>query len=147
MEMAMTYDSIEEQEMPIARRVARMVNRTKAGRSIEIKGAEFGRAVESSVSQLDESHDHFVLKIRQKKRAVVLGLEEYEELMRLRVVASELSVKYQELKLRTDGDKFDQMYAAMQTIESKQAVDSIFDMDEDELDLAGSYVPGETESK
>ncbi len=147
MEMAMAHDSTEEQAMPIVRRVSGMVRRTKAGSAIEINGATFGRTVEKSVSRLDEDHAHYVLKIRHKRRAVVLGLEEYEELMQLRSMAGELTEEYEKLKIRTDSDKFEQMFAAMQTTKVKQATDSLFDMDEDELDLAGSFKPGETENK
>ncbi len=87
-----------------------MLRRTRAGKGIEVRGVEFGRSIENSMSRLDNGPEHFLINVRRKNRAVVLSLEEYENLMKLRTVASELSEKYKELQLRVEGDKFDLDY-------------------------------------
>jgi hypothetical protein len=147
MGLAMIDDSTEKKKTPLTRRVSRALKKTKGGKSIEIKGAVFGRSVEKSIAELVRDKSHYILNVRQKNRAVVLAIDEYEALLNLRSMTEELTERYKALKLRTDGDKFDQMFAAMQTPESKQSVDDFFTMDEADLGLADAYKAGETENK
>jgi hypothetical protein len=146
MGLAMIDDSTEK-KAPFARRITRALKKTKGGKSIEIKGAVFGRSVEKSIAELVRDKSHYILNVRQKNRAVVLAIDEYEALLNLRSMTEELSERYKALKLRTEGDKFDQMFSAMQTEESKQSVDDFFAMSEPDLGLADAYKAGETENK
>lgn len=141
----MTDTSDNKPNKPLIRRLRSILARTTPVTTVEIKGAEFGRRVEKSLAQMSDDHMHFMLNVRKKNRAVVIGIEEYESLMELRSTAAELSEQYEALKLQTEGDKFEQVFAKMQSAPAKSALDDFFDMDEDELDIAQSYRGGETE--
>ena len=152
MDMTMTTsDTFDETEnintIPLERRLGRMIRRTRSKGLVEIQGATFGRSIVKSISDLEKDHLSYMINIRNRKCAVVLGLDEYDALIALREAASELTSKYTELKLKVDGDRFDQAFAKMQSKEAKASVQDFFDMEEDSIDLAGTFKAGETENK
>ena len=137
MDMTMTTsDTFDETEnintIPLERRLGRMIRRTRSKGLVEIQGATFGRSIVKSISDLEKDHLSYMINIRNRKCAVVL---------------SELTSKYTELKLKVDGDRFDQAFAKMQSKEAKASVQDFFDMEEDSIDLAGTFKAGETENK
>lgn len=107
-------------------------------------GLEFGRNIERSLRGLKVSSGVLSVNLRNQPAAVVMSIERYNEVIRLKEICAGLIAEQRRHQLQTLGDEFESLYLAMQAPQHRTATDDLFNASESDLNL--SYRPGKTES-
>jgi hypothetical protein len=130
---------------PLIKEITDLLNDTKLAKQELIKGAAFGRNVESSIHRMANEHIHMIISTRKKDQAIAMPIDDYRAFTAITDLAHKLILRNRELELSIKGDEFEALYAQMQSPETQLAVENYFDKDELDLDLASTFAPGRTE--
>lgn len=114
------------------------------GRLTITNGSAFGRKIEKSLQELSGPRGVLSISVRNQQAAVVMSIEHYEELLKMKETCASLVQEQRRLQLEALGDEFDHLYRLMQRSEHRVATDALFNASAD--DLNATYRPGRTES-
>lgn len=106
-------------------------------------GSEFGRHIESYIDQIKTSRQPILLYVRKRPAAVVVGIDEYEEMVRMKAQFAELTLRLKEAEIAQAGNEFDELFARISSAHSRKMADALHNVTTEEL--ANSYKPGRTE--
>jgi prevent-host-death family protein len=106
-------------------------------------GSEFGRNIESYIETIKTSHAPIRLNVRKRPAAVVIGIDEYEEMLSMKAQFANLVVRVREAEIAQAGNEFDALFARISSAHSRKMADALHNVTTEEL--ANSYKPGRTE--
>ncbi|MDO8345097.1 MAG: hypothetical protein Q7T48_17985 [Cellvibrio sp.] len=106
-------------------------------------GSEFGRNIESYIETIKVSHAPIRLNVRKRPAAVVIGIDEYEEMLSMKAQFADLVVRVKEAEIAQASNEFDELFARISSAHSRKTADALHNVTTEEL--ANSYQPGRTE--
>ena len=107
-------------------------------------GRDFGRQIEASLAQISEGEGVLRLQIRKRDAAVVVSVDHYEEMVRMKALCAELVNQVKEKEIARATDKYEALYERITAPESRRAADALFAVTDEEL--RQTYTPGKTET-
>ena len=108
-------------------------------------GRDFGRQIESSLAEISEGEGVLRLQIRKRDAAVVVSVDHYEEMVRMKALCAELVDRVKEKEIARATDKYEALYQRITAPESRRAADALFSATGEEL--RQTYTPGNTETR
>ena len=85
------------------------------------------------------------LQIRKRNAAVVVSVDHYEEMVRMKELCAELVDRVKEREIARAADKYEALYQRITAPASRQAADALFSVTGEEL--RQTYKPGKTETQ
>lgn len=110
----------------------------------DVSGAAFGRHIAQHLRDLKDQRNAVSIKLWQQPMAVVMGIDQYEELLQMKEACNALLRAQRRQDLEALGDEFARLYQIMQRPEHKVATDALFAASAD--DLNATFRPGDTET-
>jgi|TARA_R110000868_G_scaffold130701_6_gene340523 hypothetical protein len=107
-------------------------------------GRDFGRQIEASLAQISEGEGVLRLQIRKRDAAVVVSVDHYEEMVRMKALCAELVDQVKEKEIARATDKYEALYERITAPASRRAADALFAVTGEEL--RQTYAPGKTET-
>ncbi|HAN27265.1 MAG TPA: hypothetical protein DD808_12640 [Halieaceae bacterium] len=107
-------------------------------------GRDFGRQIEASLAEIREGDGVLRLQIRKRDAAVVVSVDHYEEMVRMKALCAELVDRVREKEIAGASDKYEALYQRITSPDSRRAADALFAATGEEL--RQSYTPGKTET-
>ena len=107
-------------------------------------GRDFGRQIEASLAQISEGEGVLRLQIRKRDAAVVVSVDHYEEMVRMKALCAELVDQVKEKEIARAADKYEALYQRITAPASRRAADALFSVTGEEL--RQTYTPGKTET-
>ncbi|HCS65288.1 MAG TPA: hypothetical protein DIW64_15200 [Cellvibrio sp.] len=108
-------------------------------------GSEFGRNIESYIETIKVSHAPIRLNVRKRPAAVVIGIDEYEEMLSMKAQFADLVVRVREAEIAQAGNEFDELFARISSAQSRKVTDALFHTTG--ADFVPTFQPGRTEAK
>tara|TARA_B100001540_G_scaffold123830_1_gene110389 strand:+ start:1689 stop:2141 length:453 start_codon:yes stop_codon:yes gene_type:complete len=108
-------------------------------------GRDFGRQIEASLAEISEGEGVMRLQIRKRDAAVVVSVDHYEEMVRMKELCAELVDRVKEREIARAADKYEALYQRITAPASRQAADALFSVTGEEL--RQTYKPGKTETQ
>jgi hypothetical protein len=105
---------------------------------------DFGRSIESSLIEISKGEVKR-LKLRKRDTAVVMSIDHYDEILRMKEMYSKLIERVQEKEIAEATDAYEALYQRITSDASRNAADNLFSATEE--DLRATYQPGTTEAK
>lgn len=128
-----------------ARRLMQRLNWLAPAATLNSKGSrDFGRQIEASLAEISEGDGILRLKLRKRDAAVVVSVNHYEEMLRMKALCAELVERVKEKEIVRASDQYEALYRRLTSPESRRAADALFSATGEEL--RHSYQPGKTES-
>ena len=109
-----------------------------------IASKEFGRTIEASIRSLKAAGRPLALKLRNKFAAVVIGNDEYAELLSLKAKYADLVVRVKNSDIASAANEFDELFARISAPQTAKAFKSLRHASTE--DLASTFKPGGTET-
>lgn len=106
-------------------------------------GRDFGRQIEDSIAEINEGKGVLRLQIRRRDAAVVVSVDHYEEMVRMKALCAELVDRVKEKEIAGAANKYEALYQRITSPNSRRAADALFSVTGEEL--RESYKPGKTE--
>lgn len=106
-------------------------------------GKDFGRRIEASLTEITQGRGVMRLQLRKRDAAVVMSVDHYEEMVRMKALYAELIERVKEVEISQEADEYEELYQSIVSPQSRQAADALFSASPDEL--RQSYKPGKTE--
>jgi hypothetical protein len=106
-------------------------------------GRDFGRQIEASLTAIGEGEGVLRLQLRKRDAAVVVSVDHYEELVRMKALCAELVERVKETEIARETDNYEALYQRITSSASRQAADGLFAADAEAL--RRNYRPGTTE--
>ena len=106
-------------------------------------GRDFGRQIEDSIAEINAGKGVLRLQIRRRDAAVVVSVDHYEEMVRMKALCAELVERVKEKEIAGAADKYEALYQRIASPNSRRAADALFSVTGEEL--RESYKPGKTE--
>ncbi|PLW82010.1 hypothetical protein CWI75_13065 [Kineobactrum sediminis] len=106
-------------------------------------GRDFGRQIEDSIAEINEGKGVLRLQIRRRDAAVVVSVDHYEEMVRMKALCAELVDRVKEKEIAGAAGKYEALYQRITSSTSRRAADALFSVTGEEL--RESYKPGKTE--
>lgn len=107
-----------------------------------VAGKEFGRKIQESVKELARSGGVRLLQVRHRDAAVVMSLEHYNEMLRMKALCTGMVERLKLLEIAEEADQFESLYQRITN--SRQGADALFSASD--ADINSAYLPGETET-
>ncbi len=108
-------------------------------------GREFGRDIEGKIAKISTSHRAYKINLRRRPAAVVMAVDEYEKLLRIKSLFIQM-LEQRTTETVTDASaEYDQLLARIRHPNTRAAGDALFSVDG--VDLAASFKPGRTETR
>lgn len=107
-------------------------------------GRDFGRQIEASLAEIREGDGVLRLQIRKRDAAVVVSVDHYEEMVRMKALCAELVDRVREKEIARASEKYEALYQRITSPDSRRAADALFAATGEEL--RQSYTPGKTET-
>lgn len=107
-------------------------------------GRDFGRQIEASLVEIREGAGVLRLQLRNRDAAVVVSVDHYEEMVRMKALCAQLVDQLKEQDIAQASDKYDALYQRISSPASRRAADALFSVTGKEL--RQTYQPGKTES-
>lgn len=107
-------------------------------------GRDFGRQIEASLAEINEGEGVLRLQLRKRDAAVVVSVDHYEEMVRMKALCALLVDQMKEQEIARASDKYEALYQRISSAASRRAADALFAATGEEL--RQSYQPGKTES-
>lgn len=107
-------------------------------------GRDFGRQIEASLAAISEGEGVLRLQLRKRDAAVVVSVDHYEEMVRMKALCAQLVDQMKEQEIARASDKYETLYQRISSPASRRAADALFSATGEEL--RQSYRPGKTES-
>jgi len=128
-----------------ARRLMQSLNWLTPAATLSSKGGrDFGRQIEASLAEISEGEGVLRLQIRKRDAAVVVSVDHYEEMVRMKALCAELVDQVKEKEIARAADKYEALYQRIISPDSRQAADALFSVTGEEL--RHTYKPGKTET-
>lgn len=108
-------------------------------------GRDFGRQIEASLAEISEGEGVMRLQIRKRDAAVVVSVDHYEEMVRMKALCAELVDRVKEKEIARAADKYEALYQRITAPESRRVADALFSVTGEEL--RQTYKPGKTETQ
>lgn len=108
-------------------------------------GKEFGRRIEASWTEISQGHGVMRLQLRKRDAAVVMSVDHYEEMVRMKALCAELIEQVKEKEIAEETDEYEALYRRITSPQSRKAADGLFAATSD--GLRKTYQPGETEAR
>jgi hypothetical protein len=107
----------------------------------------FGRHIESSLNAMQQNKEQSVkrLQLRRHDAAVVMSIERYEELVRMKQLYEGLVERIKTADIAKAANEYDALYSQITSSQSRQASDALFAASDS--DLRQTYQPGLTENR
>jgi hypothetical protein len=106
-------------------------------------GKEFGRRIEASLTEITQGRGVMRLQLRKRDAAVVMSVDHYEEVVRMKVLYAELIEQVKVKEIADGTDDYEALYRRITSPQSRNAADGLFAATSD--GLRKTYQPGETE--
>lgn len=106
-------------------------------------GRDFGRQIEESIAEINEGKGVLRLQIRRRDAAVVVSVDHYEEMVRMKALCAVLVERVKEKEIAGAANKYEALYQRITSPNSRRAADALFSVTGEEL--RESYKPGKTE--
>lgn len=103
----------------------------------------FGRNIEAKLQEVREGRV-IRLKLRNQDAAVVMSVQQYEEMLNLKELYSQLLQRVQDVATETESGEYEELYQRITSAKSRNAADILFSASSE--DLRKSFKPGRTES-
>ncbi len=85
------------------------------------------------------------LQLRKRDAAVVMSVDHYEEVIRMKALCAELIEQVKEKEIAEETDEYEALYRRITSPQSRKAADELFTATADSL--RKTYQPGGTESR
>lgn len=108
-------------------------------------GSEFGRNIESYIETIKTTHAPIRLNVRKRPAAVVIGIDEYEEMLSVKAQFASLVERVKEAEITQAGNEFDALFALISSTQSRKVTDALFQTTG--ADFIPTFQPGRTEIK
>jgi hypothetical protein len=108
-------------------------------------GKDFGRRIEASLTEITQGRGVMRLQLRKRDAAVVMSVEHYEEVVRMKVLYAELIEQVKVKEIEEETDEFEALYRRITSPQSRKAADGLFVATSDSL--RKTYKPGGTETR
>jgi len=105
---------------------------------------DFGRSIESSLTEISKGEVKR-LKLRKRDTAVVMSVDHYDEILRMKEMYSALIERVQKQEIIEATDAYEALYQRITSGTSKSAADDLFSATGESLGM--TYQPGTTETK
>lgn len=108
-------------------------------------GKDFGRGIEASLTEINEGSGIMRLQLRKRDTAVVMSVDHYEEVVRMKALYAELIEQVKKKEIAEEADEYETLYRSVTSPQSRQAADELFSATSDSL--RRTYGPGKTEAQ
>lgn len=108
-------------------------------------GKDFGRRIEASWTEIVQGHGVMRLQLRKRDAAVVMSVDHYEEVVRMKALCAELIEQVKEKEIAEEADEYEALFRRITSPQSRKAADGLFAATPDSL--RKTYQPGETEAR
>jgi hypothetical protein len=108
-------------------------------------GKDFGRRIEASLTEITQGRGVMRLQLRKRDAAVVMSVDRYEEVVRMKVLYAELIEQVKLKEIAQETDEYEALYRRITSPQSRKAADGLFAATSDSL--GKTYQPGETEAR
>jgi len=108
-------------------------------------GKDFGRRIEASLTEITQGRGVMRLQLRKRDAAVVMSVDHYEEVVRMKVLYAELIEQVKVKEIAEETDEYEALYRRITSPQSRQAADGLFAATSDSL--RKTYQPGGTEAR
>jgi PHD/YefM family antitoxin component YafN of YafNO toxin-antitoxin module len=108
-------------------------------------GKDFGRRIEASLTEISQGRGIMRLQLRKRDAAVVMSVDHYEEMVRMKALYAELIERVKEREIIAEADEYEELYRRITSCQSRQAADALFSATPDSL--RKTYQPGRTEAR
>lgn len=105
---------------------------------------DFGRDIAAKIADLSKSHQAYQINLHRRPAAVVMGVDEYEKLLSMKEMLSELLKLGELTQVKQATDEFEELLGRIRSPKTLAAGDAFFSANG--IDLATSFKPGRTES-
>ena len=115
--------------------------------SLAGKGSkEFGRSIETTLTDVTNRGSGILrLQLRRRDAAVVMSIDHYEEVLRMKSLCEKLIERVTENEVANEANEYEASYRRITSPESLRAADALFAATDE--DLRRTYRPGKTETK
>lgn len=108
-------------------------------------GKDFGRRIEASLTEITQGRGVMRLQLRKRDAAVVMSVDHYEEVVRMKVLYAELIEQVKVKEIAEETDEYEALYRRITSPQSRKAADELFAATSDSL--RKTYQPGGTEAQ
>lgn len=108
-------------------------------------GKDFGRRIEASLTEITQGRGVMRLQLRKRDAAVVMSVDHYEEVVRMKVLYAELIEQVKVKEIAEETDEYEALYRRITSPQSRKAADGLFAATSDRL--RKTYQPGGTEAR
>ena len=108
-------------------------------------GKDFGRRIEASLTEITQGRGVMRLQLRKRDAAVVMSVDRYEEVVRMKVLYAELIEQVKLKEIAQETDEYEALYRRITSPQSRKAADGLFAGTSDSL--GKTYQPGGTEAR
>ena len=108
-------------------------------------GKEFGRRIEASWAEIAQGRGVMRLQLRKRDAAVVMSVDHYEEVVRMKALCAELIEQVKEKEIAEETDEYEALHRRITSPQSRKAADGLFTATSDSL--RKTYQPGGTEAR
>jgi DNA anti-recombination protein RmuC len=106
-------------------------------------GLELSRGIQQTIRELKDDNSVMLVKVRKRDAAVVMSVDNYNELVSLRSEISQLVKHVKRTDIECGHDEYESLYRRISSPDSTQSVDTLFIMSD--ADIGANHKAGATE--